>query len=80
MISLYDGLIYSIKLVHLQWLGYNCLIQRHEGNPIWNEFFELEVEDLEDQKVVIVLLDEGASQEFQVLGYAQFYLQVSVPS
>lgn len=52
------------------------LRQNKQDNPVWNEIFELEVEDLEEQKVVIILLDEGASQEFQVLGCAQFYLQV----
>lgn len=54
----------------------DCLLQRHEKNPIWNELFELEFTDLEEGKVVIVLFDEAAPQEFQVLGYCQFYLQV----
>uniref|UniRef100_A0A7I4DM26 C2 domain-containing protein n=1 Tax=Physcomitrium patens TaxID=3218 RepID=A0A7I4DM26_PHYPA len=49
--------------------------QRRENNPIWNEFFELEFDDLEDGKVMVVLLDEAAPQEFQVLGYCQFFLQ-----
>lgn len=52
------------------------LFQRRENNPIWNEFFELEFDDLEDGKVMVVLLDEAAPQEFQVLGYCQFFLQV----
>lgn len=56
----------------------SCLLQRHEKNPIWNELFELEFTDLEEGKVVIVLFDEAAPQEFQVLGYCQFYLQVRI--
>lgn len=54
----------------------SCWFQRHESNPIWNELFELEYDDLEEGKVVIVLYNEAAPQEFQVLGYCQFYLQV----
>lgn len=51
------------------------MTNRRENNPIWNEFFELEFDDLEDGKVMVVLLDEAAPQEFQVLGYCQFFLQ-----
>ncbi|KAG0592511.1 hypothetical protein KC19_1G258300 [Ceratodon purpureus] len=55
----------------------SCLVffQRHEKNPIWNELFELEFDDVEEGKVVIVLYNEAAPPEFQVLGYCQFYLQ-----
>lgn len=49
--------------------------QRQNNNPIWNEFFELEFNDLKEEKIVIVLFDNAAPQEFQVLGYCQFYLQ-----
>jgi hypothetical protein len=52
--------------------------QRHENNPIWNELFELEFDDLEEGKVVIVLYNEAAPQELQVLGYCQLYLQVRI--
>ncbi|XP_024382750.1 synaptotagmin-5 isoform X4 [Physcomitrium patens] len=48
---------------------------RQNNNPIWNEFFELEFNDLKEEKIVIVLFDNAAPQEFQVLGYCQFYLQ-----
>jgi hypothetical protein len=39
--------------------------------------FELEVEDPVQQKLVIFLLDEGAPQEFQVLGCTKLNLEVS---
>ncbi|CAK9191301.1 unnamed protein product [Sphagnum troendelagicum] len=44
-------------------------------NPVWNEMFELEVEDPVQQKLVIFLLDEGATQEFQVLGCTKLNLE-----
>ena len=56
----------------------SCLFQRHENNPIWNELFELEFDDLEQGKLVIVLFNDSVPQEFQVLGYCQFYLQVRI--
>lgn len=37
--------------------------------------FELEVEDPVQQKLVIFLLDEGAAQEFQVLGCTKLNLE-----
>jgi len=45
-------------------------------NPIWNEFFELEVEDPNEQKVVVYVIDEAAAQEFQLLGCTHIALQV----
>jgi Ca2+-dependent lipid-binding protein len=45
-------------------------------NPIWNEFFELEVEDPNEQKVVGYVIDEAAAQEFQLLGCTHIALQV----
>ncbi|KAJ7535342.1 hypothetical protein O6H91_12G029200 [Diphasiastrum complanatum] len=44
-------------------------------NPIWNEHFQFEVEDLETQKLTIRICDEEGFLSAQLLGYAEVPLK-----
>ncbi|CAM6096368.1 unnamed protein product [Calypogeia fissa] len=44
-------------------------------SPIWNEIYEVEVEDPATQKLVVKILDEDADQQEELLGCCQVFLK-----
>jgi Ca2+-dependent lipid-binding protein len=56
-----------------------CFLQNNDIDPIWNDHFKLEVEDLASQKLTIKVFDDEGLQEPQLIGTAHLELNGLVP-
>lgn len=64
-----------MKCEKRQLLTIDLFYQPADLNPIWNELYELEVEDPATQKLVVKVLDEDADQQDESLGCCQAFLK-----
>lgn len=53
--------------------------QNNDLNPIWNENFEFEVEDVSSQHLTVRIFDDEGVQASELIGCAQFPLSSLEP-
>lgn len=66
-------------IYYFNWWHFLLFFQNNDLNPIWNENFEFEVEDVSSQHLTVRIFDDEGVQASELIGCAQFPLSSLEP-